>query len=185
MSNQAALHAEIEPISPAQTLERWLEPVLAYVLTGFVATLLVRGTINAGPLWRDETNSINMAQMPTLGEFWHNMPFESFPALWLLILRAWNFVGFAQTDLGVRILGFLVGAFFLCSLWLCFRWVRGRAPILSLALLGGLPVFINVLGANRAYGLASCLLVLTFGSIWLVVVLPSKSRVVLAGIVRV
>jgi uncharacterized membrane protein YhhN len=58
----------------------------------------------------------------------------------------------------------------------------GRAPILSIGLLGSLPAFVFIVGANRAYGLASCLLVLSFGMIWRMLELPSRSRVLLAGL---
>jgi hypothetical protein len=59
----------------------------------------------------------------------------------------------------------------------------GRAPILSLGLLGCLPAFIFIVGSNRAYGLASGLLVLSFGMIWRMVESPSRSRVLWAGFV--
>src|ERR1044071_1598933 len=67
---------------------------------------------------------------------------------------------------GHPFLGLGIGLLFLTSLWLCQRWIGGRTPTLSIALLGSLPAFIFVVGANRAYGLASCLLVLSFGTIW-------------------
>src|SRR5262249_44801679 len=70
--------------------------------TIFVGVLLYFTTISAGPLWRDEVNSINIAEMPSLKEFWNNMPFESFPALWLLVLRVWSFSGMASSDAGIR-----------------------------------------------------------------------------------
>jgi hypothetical protein len=54
---------------------------------------------------------------------------------------------------------------------------------LSIALLGGLPVFIFIVGANRAYGLAGCLLVLSFGKIWRVLESPTKSRILSAGFI--
>ena len=79
-------------------------------------------------------------------------------------------------------MGLYVGLFFLASLWLCARWMGRRAPILSIALLGCLPAFIFIVGANRAYGLASGLLVLSFGTIWRVVELPSRSRILWAGL---
>ena len=59
----------------------------------------------------------------------------------------------------------------------------GRAPILSIGLLGSLPAFVFIVGANRAYGLASCLLVLSFGMIWRMVEFPSRPRVLWAGLV--
>jgi hypothetical protein len=76
-----------------------------------------------------------------------------------------------------------VGLLFLALLWLCSRWTGGRAPILSIALLGSLPAFVFIMGANRAYGLANCLLVLSFGMIWRMVEFPSRSRILLAGLI--
>ncbi len=157
------------------------ETAVALAGTAFSAMLLVLTAMYAGPLWRDETNTLNMAQMPSLKELWNNMPFESFPPLWPLLLRGCGFLGLAGSDASIRVLGLYVGLFFLASLWLCSRWMGCRAPILSVGLLGSLPAFIFIVGSNRAYGLASCLLVLSFGMIWRMVKLPSRSRVLLAG----
>src|SRR6266705_2609777 len=160
-----------------------METMVALAGTAFAAILLVITAMYAGPLWRDEVNSINLAEMSSLKELWNNMPFESFPPLWLLILRGWDFLGLANSDIGIRVLGLLVGLFFLTSLWFCSRWIGARAPIISIALLGSLPAFIFIVGANRAYGLASGLLVLSFGMIWRLVEFPSRSRILLAGLV--
>src|SRR5208282_1047441 len=158
------------------------ETAVALAGTAFSAMLLVLTAMYAGPLWRDETNTLNVAQMPSLKEFWNHLSFESFPPLWPLLVRGWSFLGMADSDAGIRVLGLYVGFFFLASLWLCSRWTGGRAPILSIALLGSLPAFVFIVGANRAYGLASCLLVLSFGMIWRMVEFPSRSRVLLAGL---
>ena len=125
----------------------------------------------------------NVAQMPTLQELWKNMPFESFPPLYPLLLRVCDFVGLTGSDVSIRLLGLYVGLFFLAFLWLCSRWMGSRAPIISLALLGSLPAFFFIVGANRAYGLASCLLVLSFGTIWRMVEVPSRARILWAGLV--
>jgi len=158
------------------------ETAVALAGSVFSAILLVLTAMYAGPLWRDETNTINVAQMPTLKEMWDNLPFESFPPLWPLLVRESGMLGMAGSDAGIRVLGLYIGLFFLASLWLCSRWMGSRTPILSVALLGSLPAFIFVVGANRAYGLASCLLVLSFGLIWRLVEFPSKSRVFWAGL---
>ena len=155
------------------------ETAVALAGTAFSAMLLVLTAMYAGPLWRDETNTINVAQMHSLKESWN---IESFPPLWLLLLRGCGFLGMADSDAGIRVLGLYVGLFFLALLWLCSRWMGGRAPILSIALLGSLPAFIFIMGANRAYGLANCLLVLSFGMIWRMVEFPSRSRILLAGL---
>ncbi|MGA2243750.1 MAG: hypothetical protein ABSH48_02025 [Verrucomicrobiota bacterium] len=159
-----------------------LETGLALAGTAALAILFVLTAINAGPLWRDETNTINVAQMPSLRELWSNMSFESFPPLWPLLLRGCCFLGLAGSDVNIRLLGLYVGFLFLGSLWLSARWIGCRAPILSIALLGSLPAFVFIVGANRAYGLACCLLLLSFAAIWRLVELPSRRRVLLAGI---
>jgi hypothetical protein len=159
------------------------ETVAALIGTAFSAVLLVLTAMNAGPLWRDETNTFNLAHMPSLGDIWHNMQFDSCPLLWPLLVRGCGMLGLTDSDMGIRILGLGIGLFFLTSLWLCERWIGGRTPILSIALLGGLPAFIFVVGANRAYGLAGCLLVLSFGKIWRVLESPTRSRILSAGFI--
>lgn len=159
-----------------------IETAAALIGTAFSGILLVLTAMNAGPLWRDETNTFNLAHMPSLRDVWHNVQFDSFPLLWPLVVHGCGMFGLTDSDMGIRILGLAIGLFFLSSLWLCQCWIGGRTPILSIALLGGLPAFIFVVGANRAYGLAGCLLVLSFGAIWQVVESPKKSRVILAGV---
>jgi hypothetical protein len=159
------------------------ETVAALIGTAFSAILLVLTAMNAGPLWRDEINTLNLARMPSLRDIWHNLQFDSCPLLWPLLVRGCGMLELADGDIGIRILGLGIGLFFLSSLWLCQRWIGGRAPILSIALLGGLPAFIFVVGANRAYGLASCLLVLSFGKIWQLLESPTKSRILSAGFI--
>jgi hypothetical protein len=175
--------ANLKTMSRLRSSKLGAETAVALAGTAFSAVLLVLTAMYAGPLWRDETNTINLAQMSSLKELWNNLPFESFPPLWPLLLRGCSFLGLADSDAGIRVLGLYVGLFFLASLWLCSRWIGGRAPILSLALLGGLPAFIFIVGANRAYGLASGLLVLSFGLIWRMVESPSRSRMLWAGLI--
>jgi hypothetical protein len=55
------------------------ETVAALIGTTFSAILLILTAMNAGPLWRDEVNTLNLAQMSSLKEIWNNLPFESFP----------------------------------------------------------------------------------------------------------
>jgi len=160
-----------------------IEPVAALIGSAFSALLLVLTAINAGPLWRDEVNTFNLAHMTSLRDILHNLQFESCPLLWPLLVRGWGMLGLIDSDVGIRILGLGVGLLFLTSLWLCQHWLGGRAPTLSIALLGGLPALIFVVGANRAYGLAGCLLVLSFGKIWRVLESPSMSRILSAGLI--
>ena len=173
---------QLETASRPRPPRLGLETVAALAGTAFAAVLLVLKAMYAGPLWRDEVNTANVAQMSSLKEFWINMSFESFPPLWPLLLRGCDFLGLAGSDAGIRVFGLYVGLFFLASLWLCARWIGCRAPILSIALLGSLPAFIFIVGSNRAYGLASCLLVLSFGLVWRMVEVPSRARIFWAGL---
>src|SRR3982751_4248347 len=160
-----------------------VETAVALIGSVFSAILLVLTAMNAGPLWRDETSTFNLAHMASLRDVWHNLQFDSYPLLWLLMIRACGTLGLTDSDMAIRILGLGIGLFFLTSLWLCQRWIGGRAPILSIALLGGLPAFIFVVEANRPYGLAGCLLVLSFGKLWRVLESPTKSRILSAGFI--
>ena len=174
--------ADLKSPSSARWLGVSVETAMVLVGTAFSALLLVLAAVYAGPLWRDEINTLNVAQMPSLKESWD---LEAFPPLWLLLLRGYGFLGLADSDAGIRVLGLYVGIVFLALLWLCSRWTGGRAPALSIALLGSLPAFVFIMGANRAYGLANCLLVLSFGLIWRMVELPSRSRILWAGFICV
>jgi hypothetical protein len=162
------------------TLAPLLETRATMLATAGAAVVLTMVAFHAGPLWRDEVNTINMAEMPTLGDLWKNLPFESFPPLWPLILRALSLLGLTQSDLGIRLIGLVVGFSFLACLWCCARSVTGRAPTLSAAFLCTSPVVLNIVGANRAYGLAMCLLVLVFTSVWNLLQRVSMSRIGLA-----
>jgi hypothetical protein len=174
-------------ISRRMSLKRIAKPRIetsaALIGTALSGTLLVLTAMNAGPLWRDETNTFNLAHMPSLRDIWNDLPFDSCPLLWLLVVRGCGMLGLTNDDMGIRIVGLVVGLFFLASLWLCQLSIGGRAPTLSIALLGGLPALIFIVGANRAYGLAGCLLVLSFGTIWRILESPTKSRILSAGFI--
>src|SRR5206468_482429 len=112
-----------------------METTAALIASAFSGILLVLTAMNAGPLWRDETNTFNVAQMPSLRDVWHNLPFESAPLLWPLVVRGWGMLGLTNGDMGIRILGLVIGFLFLASLWLCQHLIGGRTPTLSIALL--------------------------------------------------
>lgn len=170
------------PEKPARKLRLDAETWVALLATAFSAVLLLLTAMHAGPLWRDEVNTINVAQMPTLHDLWHFLTCESFPPFYPLLLRCCSAIGLAGSDLSIRLLGLSVGWLVLGSFWLCARWLGGRVPTLSIALIGFLPAFIFIAGANRAYGLATILLVLSFASLWRLLQKPSRGRILLAAV---
>ncbi len=150
-------------------------------LVGIAAIALhLRLALLVGALWRDETNSVNLANVSTFSEFWHFLEFDSFPALFFALLRLWTAIFGAQNDDALRALGFLVGLGILVALWLNARAFGVRLPILSFALVGLNPMIIRYGDSIRAYGLGILLILLTLRSFWRLVEtngFPSGKRI--------
>ena len=83
------------------------ETAAALIGTAFSAMLLVLAAMNAGPLWRDETNTFNLAHMPSLRDIWHNLAFDSFPLLWPLLVRGCGMLGLTNSDMASVFWGWL------------------------------------------------------------------------------
>jgi hypothetical protein len=156
-------------------------PIVEICLAGALSLTWIifhlRFFLHAGGLWRDEVNSVNLANSPTLAELWRNIEYDSFPILWHLVLRAWIHTGIGSTDAGLRLLGLLTGLGILGILWLNARRFRLPPPIVAIALLGFTSAITCYGDSIRAYGLGVLLQLLTFGLIWEVVIRPSPLRV--------
>ena len=167
------------PWLTARLLTRW-ELVVAVVSTLLVAYLHVFFTQGVDALWRDEVNSINVATLPTFGELWHNLEFDSFPVLYFGVLRAWAGIFGADNDMALRVLGLLTGLGIVGALWLNARQFGVRWPLFGLVLLGCNPMFVRYGDSNRAYGLGMLLILLTLAAVWRVLSAPRPGRVLLA-----
>ena len=121
---------------------------------------------NAGALWRDEVSSFNVATMPTLGELWANLGFDSFPALFFVVLRTFADVLAPVSDGALRAFGVAIGLLVLAAVWLNARWLRCGFPLISLALIAFNPMVIRYGDSIRAYGLGIVLVLLCVGTMW-------------------
>src|SRR5204862_5842020 len=65
----------------------WVEWLLAIALTLVGITLHLRLLRHAGPLWRDEISSLNLATATNFSEFWRRILPDNFPALFFILLR--------------------------------------------------------------------------------------------------
>ena len=83
-----------------------------------VLLLHIRFCQYAGPLWRDEVCSFDVATMPTLKKGWDLLAFENQPVVHYLVLRGWCALGFGATDVGLRVLGLVISILLLSALWL-------------------------------------------------------------------
>src|SRR5687768_14098004 len=136
---------------------------------GFAGALLTATAIwlhylvatSAGPLWRDEAHAVGLATLPTAKAVWADLQYDSFPILWVLILReyAW-FVG-PMNDSAFRAFGLSVGLGVVSALWFAAWRFGHRVPLLSLALLAMSPSLIVWGDSIRAYGFGVLLLLLS------------------------
>jgi len=177
----AGAHAGV----PAPLGARATEWILAMLLTALAVTLQARCFIFAGPLWRDEVNSVEFASMSGLGEIVRNLRFDGFPLLSTLTLRGWMALGFGVSDLGLRAYGLVVAAALLAALWWTCRRLGSRVPLLTLALVGVSPWAIWTTSAIRPYGIGMVFLVLALGAIWSAVEKPALTRWIVAGALAV
>lgn len=153
----------------------WSELTLTVALMLVLIILHFIVLSHSGALWRDEVNSINISDLPSFGDLWPKLAFDSFPVLWFLLLRCWSFIGFGETDLALRTLGFIIGLGMLGAFWCAARSLVMRLPIISLALFAMCP---TVLAGDslRAYGLGTVLILLSLAAMWRVLDRPTPWR---------
>jgi hypothetical protein len=161
-----------------------LEWGVALVLTLAACSLHIVFLIHAGALWRDEANTIGLATMSSLSEVWANLQFDSFPILWLLVVRTLAACGLAG-DAALRATGFCVGLGLIAALWFAARSLKCGFPLFSIALLALNPSAIVWGDSMRAYGLGMCLIVVTFGLVWRFAEAPSRTLFALAALAAV
>lgn len=158
----------------------WLERGTALGLLGLIVVLHVELILHAGALWRDEVSTVNIASMP-LTELWASLQFDSFPLAWYALLRAWSAAGLGSSDLGLRLLGLMLGLGIPAVIWLLARWMGAAAPLFSLALLGVNSAVICYGDSIRAYGLGMLTGLLAFGLVWRVTEKPDLIRAIAAA----
>jgi hypothetical protein len=143
-----------------------LELSIAGILSILAIALRARLALSAGGLWRDETNTVGLATSPTIHELWTNLQFDSFPLLWMLIVRGVAHLGGPMNDSAFRLLGFGVGVALLIALWFCARSLRYRIPLVSITLLGLTPSVIMWGSTVRAYGFGMVLAIVCTALLW-------------------
>jgi uncharacterized protein YjeT (DUF2065 family) len=157
----------------------------AILVTLFLIFLHLRLLMHAGPLWRDEINSLYVANTQTFHEFTTALVFNPFPALFAAVLRIWIALGFGNSDFHLRILGFVIGLSLIGAIWLSCRWIdkRWSAPLWPLTIFAARAMTISDGDSLRPYGLGMICVVLTFGLIWKLAFEPNRiGTVVLAAI---
>jgi hypothetical protein len=167
------------------TALRRVEAAVAACLTLAAIWLHFTAARSLGGLWRDEANTVGLATMPTLREIAANLQYDSFPILWLILVRFFSLVAGSMNDPAFRALGFVVGAGVIGMLWLNARTFGHSFPFFSVALLGFSPSLIIWGDSMRAYGMGILLILLTAALLWRFIERPSTGRFFAVGIAAV
>jgi hypothetical protein len=171
------MNASLRGISPGR-----IAGIVAVISTLLASGLHIVFGMHAGALWRDEVNSLEIATMRTFTAMWSNLCFDSFPALFFLVLRMVAGVPATVSDAALRVFGVSIGLLTLGVIWLNSRWLRLGFPLLSLALIGLNPMIIRYGDSIRAYGLGIALMLLVLGAMWRLVESFTPGRAAIAAL---
>ncbi|MEN6406785.1 MAG: hypothetical protein ABFC77_09960 [Thermoguttaceae bacterium] len=141
--------------------------------------------VHSGAFWRDECSTILVAQSPGWSDLWRALPNDSFPVLFAGLLRLWILSGLGATDVGIRVLGFLIGLGIPAAAFFCCRTFSRRPPLLAVSLLAVCPTTFYFGSSMRAYGLAAIVALLCLAAFWRLVEHPTRRNAVIATVLAV
>jgi hypothetical protein len=142
---------------------RWIEYIVGIILSLVAITLLVIRATHAGPLWRDECDSVATATLPSFSEVLRRFQFDSFPLPFVLGLRGYITI-FGNSDASLRLFGALVGVSLLLVGWWSASRLRVDGPVVFLALAVLNPAFLVWGTTVRGYGIGSVMIVFAFAA---------------------
>jgi len=175
----------MDSVSGQDSIVHKMETSIGLLATFLLVLVHIKVMIYAGPLWRDEISTVNLAMEPSFSKLWTLMEYDSFPALWFVVLRGWVNVGLGDTDLALRSLGLIISLGILLAIWLNARWFGYSVPLLSLLFFGFSPTIFRFGDSLRAYGCGALLLLLVIGAIWRVIQKPTMWRIIVAGVASI
>lgn len=140
---------------------RCVEFIVAIILSIFAVVLLGVRATDAGPLWRDECDSVATATLPSFSELLRCFQFDSFPLPFVLTLRGYIAVA-GNTDASLRVFGALVAISLLLVGWWSARRLSANVPLAFLTLAVLNPTFLTWGTTVRGYGIGSVMIVFAF-----------------------
>jgi hypothetical protein len=162
-----------------------VELLAGLVLTAVAATLSLRFSLFAGPLWRDEVSTLNLATRPAYQDVLAALHLDSAPLLYPTLVRFWASVPWTDEDAAMRLLGFFVSLAGVAVLWLNARALGMRAPLLALALFALQGTTVQTASTLKPYGIATVFSLAAFGALAVAVVRPARTPLVVAALCAV
>ena len=163
---------------PGKNILSKLEWLAAAIVTLAIFWLHFHFWRNAGGLWRDEVNTINLSQSHSF----EAMARDSFPILMPLLVKLWGALGFGGTDLELRFAGMLFGLAILAAFW-TVALVTRQPPLFSLVLFGLNALLICYGDSLRAHGLGTALIVFALAAMWSFLEKPVWPRAAILALV--
>jgi hypothetical protein len=157
----------------------------AILLTVTLVWLHLLAAMSAGALWRDEANTVGLASLPSIRDVWAHLQYDSFPMLWVLIVRCVASLVGPMNDPAFRAFTFCVGLAVVGMLWMNARAFRQSFPLVSLALFAMSPNFIRFGDTMRGYGFGIALALLTCALLWKFVERPTGLGFALAAVAAI
>jgi uncharacterized protein with PQ loop repeat len=162
VTDDLSLPTEASPSARNVDILKVVELFVAAVLSATMIFFLCIRATHAGALWRDEAATLQLAQMPTIGEIAANFQHEAFPVPFPLLIRGYVAM-FGASDASLRWFGFVVGLALLAVAWINSRALGDRGPLLFVLLFGLNPTFLIFGTSLRGYGLGCVFLLLSLG----------------------
>lgn len=134
---------------------------------------------HVGSFWRDEISTVSLVEKPSLAAVYDSLEIDSYPPLYVVLLRGWKSLGPGSTEFGMKLFGFMAFAFILTAVVIAFRRKGTPPPLVATALLAFNPNVFYWSTALRAYGFAAGLIILFFG--FMLAMMRRPSRGVVAG----
>lgn len=164
----------------------WAELAAALLITALIVLLNLRFATQAGPLWRDEVSTVQLATRSTYPEVLRSLSLDSAPALYPTLLRLWSLPWSGGGPDGLlRVFGFGVATGMLGAVWVTGRVLAAGPPLLALAVFAAHAGMLQTAGSVKPYGLGSVFIILVFGALGRLTASPRRRSLLYALAVAV
>ena len=164
----------------------WAELAAALLITALIVLLNLRFATQAGPLWRDEVSTVQLATRSTYPEVLRSLSLDSAPALYPTLLRLWSLPWSGGGPDGLlRVFGFGVAAGMVAAVWVTGRVLAAGPPLLALAVFAAHAGMLQTAGSVKPYGLGSVFIILAFGALGRLTASPRRRSLLYALVVAI